>query len=310
MQKALSSGTSDTPKSRSHSRNPSNGVRLAGIGKGDKNRYKDILPFEHSRVRSKMHESLGDYINASHIKSNFARGQFIACQAPTPATFEDLWRVVWEQKSRLIVMLTAESEGGQLKAHPYWTSGDYGDFRVKLLNEEDRALYSDDKPKIQRTSSNAGPSQKPQMHRRHTDIPEKEPLRVNIRLLELQNTSHSNLAPIQITQVQLCSWPDTGTTVRPADILSLIDLCNDVEHQYRPELTKGPLSPNEDYGPKIVHCSAGCGRTGTFCTVAVVLDILKKEAQATTGGPDIDMDILPEKGRLCVPLEIHVALCS
>ena len=301
MQKALSNDPSATPNPHSHSRSLSSGVRLAGIGKGDKNRYKDILPFEHSRVRSKVNDSTGDYINASHINCKTVSARFIACQAPTPATFADLWRVIWEQKSRIIVMLTAESEGGQLKAHPYWTSGDYDCFRVKLKGEEDRALHSHSRPKLHRTSSNAGSSQKPQMYRRHTDVPEKEPLRVTIRSLELQNVSCPSEPPMSLTQIQLSSWPDTGTTARPVDILSLIDLCDDLEYQYHLDLKRGSQIPDEFYGPKIIHCSAGCGRTGTFCTVAMVLDVLKERKTSITGSTDNHHS--SERGEFSIPMK-------
>ncbi|KAK5635106.1 hypothetical protein RRF57_010818 [Xylaria bambusicola] len=64
-------------------------VQLCGVEKGGKNRYKDILPFEHARVRL---ESVGagacDYINASHIQASRSHKRYIAAQGPLPATFE------------------------------------------------------------------------------------------------------------------------------------------------------------------------------------------------------------------------------
>lgn len=38
---------------------------------------------------------------------------------------------------------------------------------------------------------------------------------------------------------------------------------------------EGPSPPN--VRPLVVHCSAGCGRTGTFCTVDSVIDMLKRQ---------------------------------
>ena len=64
-------------------------VQLCGVEKGGKNRYKDILPFEHARVRL-QNKPAGDcdYVNASHLKSSRSHKRYIASQGPLPATFE------------------------------------------------------------------------------------------------------------------------------------------------------------------------------------------------------------------------------
>lgn len=64
-------------------------VQLSGIEKGGKNRYKDILPFEHARVKLEgKPEGTCDYVNASHIKASRSHKRYIASQGPLPATFE------------------------------------------------------------------------------------------------------------------------------------------------------------------------------------------------------------------------------
>jgi tyrosine-protein phosphatase 2/3 len=64
-------------------------VVLSGIEKGGKNRYKDILPFEHARVKLQgKPEGACDYVNASHIKASRSYKRYIASQGPLPATFE------------------------------------------------------------------------------------------------------------------------------------------------------------------------------------------------------------------------------
>merc|ERR1711939_262284 len=132
MTKALSSGVSwGTPAPGSKD------VQIAGIEKGGKNRYNNIWPFEHARVKIQGRpEGACDYVNASHIKSSGSNKQYIASQGPLPATFEDFWSVIWDQDVRVIVMLTAESEGGQLKCHPYWSGKEYGPLKLKALSEK------------------------------------------------------------------------------------------------------------------------------------------------------------------------------
>jgi len=62
------------------------------------------------------------YINASHVIPTLfgARSRYIATQAPTPETFGDFWRMVWEQGPKCTVMITKLVEGGRTKAHQYW----------------------------------------------------------------------------------------------------------------------------------------------------------------------------------------------
>ncbi|KAL8733942.1 MAG: hypothetical protein Q9181_003375 [Wetmoreana brouardii] len=63
--------------------------QIAGIEKGTKNRYKDMLPYDHSRVRlQNIPPGDCDYVNASHIKTEWSNRHYIASQAPVPATFK------------------------------------------------------------------------------------------------------------------------------------------------------------------------------------------------------------------------------
>ena len=62
--------------------------RVAGIEKGSKNRYNDIYPFDHSRVRLQDIPVGGcDYVNANYLKAEHASKSYIATQAPVPDTF-------------------------------------------------------------------------------------------------------------------------------------------------------------------------------------------------------------------------------
>lgn len=62
--------------------------RVAGIEKGTKNRYNDIYPFDHSRVRLEGIPSGDcDYVNANHIQAEFSNRRYVATQAPIPETF-------------------------------------------------------------------------------------------------------------------------------------------------------------------------------------------------------------------------------
>ncbi|KAL6718315.1 phosphotyrosine-specific ptp2-like protein [Lecanora helva] len=290
-------------------------VQIAGIEKGTKNRYKDMLPYDHTRVKLQDVPSGGcDYVNASHVKAEHSNKHYIASQAPVPDSIPDFWRVAWEQDARVIVMLTAESEGGQTKCHPYWLPGDYGPFKLKALSERHQALDKT-KPDRSLTSPQMSDSQqRPSISRRHTGsytsyqstqngssynaTPPLDPTipHVIVRKLTLQHANQPFEPIREITQIQYSSWPDFGAPAHPTQLLGIVENCNTVIRSYQPSnVRQGPNEPaNNGERPVVVHCSAGCGRTGTFCTVDSVIDMLKQQRQSRQqrrGDNAMDVDI-------------------
>ncbi|XP_023861298.1 tyrosine-protein phosphatase non-receptor type 12 isoform X2 [Salvelinus sp. IW2-2015] len=87
-----------------------------------KNRYKDIVPFDHSRVKLSLTTSKNDndYINASFIKGVSGDRAYIATQGPLPHTVLDFWRMLWEYDTEVIVMVCREFEMGRKKCERYW----------------------------------------------------------------------------------------------------------------------------------------------------------------------------------------------
>uniref|UniRef100_A0A673VUA4 protein-tyrosine-phosphatase n=1 Tax=Suricata suricatta TaxID=37032 RepID=A0A673VUA4_SURSU len=88
-----------------------------------KNRYKDILPYDHSLVELSLITSDEDsnYINANFIKGVYGPKAYIATQGPLSTTLLDFWRMIWEYSVLIIVMACMEFEMGKKKCERYWT---------------------------------------------------------------------------------------------------------------------------------------------------------------------------------------------
>ena len=104
------SHTKTEKHSTSHARKPEN---------INKNRNRDILPFNTSRVKLDVMNNTesSDYINASHVvyivkNQNY---HFIAAQSPMAHTCTNFWQMIWEQDVRVIAML---NEGTKDEVHP------------------------------------------------------------------------------------------------------------------------------------------------------------------------------------------------
>uniref|UniRef100_A0A3B1IS44 protein-tyrosine-phosphatase n=1 Tax=Astyanax mexicanus TaxID=7994 RepID=A0A3B1IS44_ASTMX len=106
-----------------------------------KNRFTNVLAYDLSRVKLTQQDGPdSDYINANYMPGyNRNSRQYIAAQGPLPCTISDFWRMVWEQKSTAIVMLTNCVENGRPKCEQYWpldyTPCIYGNLLVTIQSE-------------------------------------------------------------------------------------------------------------------------------------------------------------------------------
>ncbi|CAB1418992.1 unnamed protein product [Pleuronectes platessa] len=88
-----------------------------------KNRYKTILPNTHSRVKLNSldeEDFLTTYINANYLNGYGGEERaYIATQGPTVNTVGDFWRMVWQERTPIIVMITNLEEKNE-KCAEYW----------------------------------------------------------------------------------------------------------------------------------------------------------------------------------------------
>uniref|UniRef100_A0A8C2UCQ4 protein-tyrosine-phosphatase n=1 Tax=Coturnix japonica TaxID=93934 RepID=A0A8C2UCQ4_COTJA len=116
----------------------------------NKNRYGNIISYDHSRVRLQLLDGdpHSDYINANYIDVRLTDGyhrprHYIATQGPMQETVKDFWRMIWQENSASVVMVTNLVEVGRVKCVRYWPDDTevYGDIKVTLIETEPLAEY-------------------------------------------------------------------------------------------------------------------------------------------------------------------------
>ncbi|XP_025972083.2 tyrosine-protein phosphatase non-receptor type 9 isoform X1 [Dromaius novaehollandiae] len=205
----------------------------------EKNRYGDVPCLDQTRVKLAKPYSrpeLTDYINASFMDGYKQRNAYIGTQGPLENTYGDFWRMVWEQNVLVIVMTTRLEEGGRRKCGQYWP-----------LEKDFQVCYG----------------------------------ALTITNLGVENLNHYKKTTLEIhssetrerrlvSHFQYLSWPDYGV---PSSAATLIDFLGAVKQQQRVAVSAlGPRFRGHPGGPPVVvHCSAGIGRTGTFCALDICL---------------------------------------
>ncbi|XP_029283147.1 receptor-type tyrosine-protein phosphatase mu-like isoform X7 [Cottoperca gobio] len=105
-----------------------------------KNRYGNIIAYDHSRVRLQPQdgENGSDYINANYVDGYHRPNHYIATQGPMQETVYDFWRMVWQENTAAIVMVTNLVEVGRVKCCKYWPDDTeiYGDMKVTLIETQ------------------------------------------------------------------------------------------------------------------------------------------------------------------------------
>lgn len=191
----------------------------SGIELGFKNRYKDIFPYEHSRVKLSLtptQEQEG-YINANFINCpQLTQLKYIATQAPLQGTTGDFTKLCKDNDIKLIISLTNQFENGVEKCYPYWN--DSKNFTILESTQLDDFI---------------------------------------IRRLHVIKYDQ------EVVQIQILNWSDFDIMLenQQIDVLKLI---------YLKKFILTNLNKQDEN--VIVHCSAGCGRTGTFCTLDSIIN--------------------------------------
>ncbi|XP_056606527.1 receptor-type tyrosine-protein phosphatase T isoform X11 [Triplophysa dalaica] len=153
----------------------------------NKNRYGNIIAYEHTRVRLQPLEGdpHSDYINANYIDGYHRQRHYIATQGPMQETVRDFWRMIWQENSASIVMVTNLVEVGRVKCVRYWPDEMevYGDIKVTLIETEPLAEYV-------------------------------------IRTFTVQKKGHHEIR--EIRQFHFTSWPDHGVPCYATGLLGFI----------------------------------------------------------------------------------------
>ncbi|XP_074849766.1 tyrosine-protein phosphatase non-receptor type 13 isoform X2 [Carettochelys insculpta] len=167
-----------------------------------KNRYKNILPYDTTRVPLGAE---GGYINASFIRMPVGNEEFvyIACQGPLPTTVADFWQMTWEQKCTVIAMMTQEVEGEKIKCQRYWP-----EVLGKTIMVNDRLRLA-----LVRMQQLKG---------------------FVVRVLELEDIQTGELR--HVSHLNFTAWPDHDTPSQPDNLLTFISYMRHI-HKSGPIIT-------------------------------------------------------------------------
>ncbi|XP_067942829.1 receptor-type tyrosine-protein phosphatase epsilon-like [Watersipora subatra] len=191
-----------------------------------KSRYKGLYPADSYRVKLKPDHAASkrstDYINASYIQGYKKEITYIAAQGPTETTVDDFWLMIWQQKIRVIVMVTGAIEYGRVKCVQYWPDdpGDVMTFRDIEVTQTSPEVWAD----------------------------------FTVRTFQVTKDGQTR----NIKHFNYLTWPDHGV---PNDIGPYVTFFSKIQ----------AFTFRQKDSLRLVHCSAGVGRTGTYISMDTLL---------------------------------------
>ncbi|KAF6802165.1 Receptor-type tyrosine-protein phosphatase O [Colletotrichum sojae] len=229
------------------------------LTRGVQDRYFNIKPWNHNRIKLRVPEGELDYVNASTVSLSSPSNKdlpplrYVAMQGPTPASLDFVWRMVAEQFTSpvVIVQLTNMFENMQVKCHPYLPMDE--EEPAWTLNETDG--WNDGWTATLSFDS--------------METLEDGAIEVRKLLLRVGDEEEDRV----VWHLLYTKWPDFG--VPAVDDLSSFFTLMRLSREYN---TAGPETP------RIIHCSAGVGRTGTFITLEHLMRELDEGALADYDG--------------------------
>ncbi|XP_074107125.1 LOW QUALITY PROTEIN: tyrosine-protein phosphatase non-receptor type 9-like [Cotesia typhae] len=201
-----------------------------------KNRYPDQPCFDHSRVILRSEEHYGDYINASHVDGFQHPKKYIVSQAPLEETNSDWWKMIWEKKCELIIMLCNHVENGRSQCYYYWSPVKGTTLKIGSLMVNTIEVCSAFK---------------------------------DFQITSIEVT-HKDGGRLRLTHFSYKKWQEHHISPAEEDFLHLVLMVK--AYDRRMVIRKSDNGCRRDSNsPIVVHCNSGLARAMTFCAVDIAL---------------------------------------
>jgi protein tyrosine phosphatase len=208
------------------------------------NQYNDILPYKYNIVNldknNKEEININNYINASFIANPLNNKQkiIIATQTPLKDTVNSFWKMIYNYKVKLIVMISDTKKEEE---------------NINDANNINKAYFPQEKENIM----NIDISKESKMK---IELIHKEEIAPNMAFLKIFKINDE----YELKHIQIISW---GNKCLPGDMFITNVLIEKIYKNFKDQI--------KSENPVVIHCYDGVGRTGTLISIFLTLMCLE-----------------------------------